>query len=266
VSASFFRPVEPDDGAWEATPACAGPWSEQLQHGGPPSALLVRQAEIQARATRDDLASYRVAVDFLGPVPVGPVEVRARVVRSGRSVVLVDGELSVAGRTCLHSRTWLIRSSVPQATPVVTGDDGPVPGPEAAAPVQTWDFPYARHMEWRPVVGGGYDPGPAQVWGRPRVPLVPADVNALPMSGLQRAALLGDSGSGVSSELVWTDWSFLNIDLDLHLLRQPVSEWLMLDARTRLGSDGTGLASSILRDEAGVVGTGNQTLVISPRS
>jgi hypothetical protein len=86
------------------------------------------------------------------------------------------------------------------------------------------------------------------------------------MTGLQRAALLGDSGSGVSSELVWDEWSFLNIDLDLHLLRQPVSEWLMLDARTRLGADGTGLATSTLRDEAGVVGTGNQTLVISPRS
>jgi hypothetical protein len=266
VLASFFTPLDPDDGAWEATPACAGPWSEELQHGGPPSALLVRQAELQARATRDDLASYRVAVDFLGPVPVGPVEVRARIVRSGRSVVLVDSELSVAGRTCLHSRTWLIRTGVPQPTPVVLGDDAPVPGPDEVQAVGTWDFPYARHMEWRPVVGGGYDPGPAQVWGRPRVPLVPPEVDEAGPTGLQRAALLGDSGSGVSSELVWADWSFLNIDLDLHLARQPVSEWLMLDARTRLGADGTGLASSTLRDEVGVVGTGNQTLVVSPRA
>jgi hypothetical protein len=262
---SFFAPLDPDSGTWEATAACAGPWSEQMQHGGPPSALLVRQAEIEARATRDDLASYRVAVDFLGPVPVGPVEVRARVVRSGRTVVLVDSELSAAGRTCLHSRTWLIRTGA-EPTPAVPGDDPAVPGPVETAAVATWDFPYALHMEWRPVVGGGYDPGPASVWGRPRVPLVAPDVDPRPMTGLQRAALLGDSGSGVSSELVWAEWSFLNIALDLHLLRQPVSEWLMLDARTRLGSDGTGLASSTLRDEAGVVGTGNQTLVISPRS
>lgn len=264
--ASFFTPVDPDGGAWEATTACAGPWSADMQHGGPPSALLVRQAEIQARATRDDLASYRVAVDFLGPVPVGPVEVRARIVRSGRSVVLVDSELSVAGRTCLHSRTWLIRTSVPRPTPDVTGDDAPVPAPGEVPEVATWDFPYAQHMEWRPVVGGGYDPGPAQIWGRPRIPLVPAEVDAAAMTGLQRAALLGDSGSGVSSEVAWDEWAFLNIDLDVHLLRQPVGEWLLLDARTRLGADGTGLASSTLRDEAGVVGTGNQTLVISARS
>src|SRR5690348_1779002 len=128
-----------------------------MQHGGPPSALLVRQAELQARVSREDLAAYRVAVDFLGPVPIGPVEVRARIVRSGRSVVLVDGELSVGGRTCLHSRTWLIRSSVPEPTPVVADDDATVPGPDDVPAVEMWDFPYARHMVWRPVAGGGYD-------------------------------------------------------------------------------------------------------------
>lgn len=261
----FFAPVDPSSGAWEATLACAGPWSEGLQHGGPPSALLVRQAEIQARATRDDLAAYRVAVDFLGPVPVGTVEVRARVVRSGRSVVLVDSELSVAGRTCLHSRTWLIRRGLAEPTPVVTGDDPEMPRPDDVPVVDDWAFPYAQHMEWRRIHGAGYQPGPGQVWGRPRIPLVSAEADPTPMSGLQRAALIGDSGSGVSSELDWDTWAFLNIDLDVHLLRQPVSEWLMLDARTRLGPDGTGLASTTFRDVQGVVGTGAQTLVVSPR-
>jgi acyl-Coa thioesterase superfamily protein/acyl-CoA thioesterase superfamily protein len=265
VAEHFFAPVDPDAGAWVATPACAGPWSAQTQHGGPPSALLVRQAEREARATRDDLAAYRVAVDFLGPVPVGPLEVRARVVRSGRSVVLVDSELSVAGRACLHARTWLVRGEAPEPTPVVSGDDPVLPGPEDVETVDTWDFPYARQMEWRPVLGGGYDPGPAQIWGRPKIPLVPADVDPEPMSGLQHAVLLGDSGSGVSSELAWDAWAFLNIDLDVHLLRQPTSDWLLLDSRTRLGPQGTGLASTTFRDVEGVVGTGAQTLVVSPR-
>ena len=89
------------------------------------------------------------------------------------------------------------------------------------------------------------------------------------MSGLQRAVLVGDSGSGVSSELAWDDWAFLNIDLDVHLLRQPEGEWLLLDSRTRLGPAGTGLASTTFRDVTDgtprVVGTGAQTLVVSPR-
>jgi Thioesterase-like superfamily len=269
VFESFFTPVDVAAGSWAATPACAGPWSETMQHGGPPSALLVRQAELQAAATRDDLASYRVVVDFLGPVPVGPVEVRARVVRSGRSVVLVDGELGVGGRTCLHSRTWLIRREVPAPTPVVTGEEPAIPGPDEVDRVGRWDFPYAQHIEWKPVTGGGYDPGPAQVWARPRVPLVPTDLDPTPMSGLQRAVLIGDSGSGVSSELDWDAWAFLNIDLDVHLLRQPEGDWLLLDSRTRLAASGTGLASTTFRDHSGgvsaVIGTGAQTLVVSPR-
>ena len=266
---SFFTPVDPAAGGWEATEACAGPWSEQMQHGGPPSALLVRQAELEARETRDDLVAHRVAVDFLGPVAVGRVDVHAQIVRSGRTVVLVDTELSVAGRTCLHARVWLIRREVAEPTPTATGDDPAIPGPDDVAETREWAFPYARHIEWRPVVGGGFDPGPAQVWCRPRIPLVPADIDLTPMSGLQRAVIVGDSGSGVSSELSWDEWAFLNIDLDVHLLRQPHGEWLLLDSRTRLGPAGTGLASTTFRDLTNgtptVVGTGAQTLVVSRR-
>jgi hypothetical protein len=231
VSESFYRPRDLATGGWQATEACAGPWSEEMQHGGPPSALLVREAEVRGAELRDDLAAYRVAVDFLGPVPVGPVEVRAEVARSGRSVVLVDCELTAAGRTCLHARVWLIRREVAEPTPVVTGDDPPVPGPDDVDEAANWGFPYARHVEWRPVSGAS-GLGPAQIWVRARVPLVPADVDPRPMSGLQRAVLVGDSGSGVSSEVSWHEWAFQNIDLDVHLLRQPESEWLLLDSRT----------------------------------
>jgi Thioesterase-like superfamily len=269
VSEAFFTPLDVAAGHWLATEACAGPWSETLQHGGPPSALLVRQAELQAAVTRDDLTSYRVAVDFLGPVPVGPVDVHARIVRNGRTVVLVDSELGVGGRTCLHARIWLIRRVVDQPTPAVTGDDPDIATPDDLATSEEWTFPYARHIEWRPVTGGGYDPGPAQVWARSRIPLVPSDLGPAAMTGLQRAVMVGDSGSGVSSELAWDDWAFLNIDLDVHLLRQPESDWLLLDSRTRLGPGGTGLASTTFRDVSGgrarVVGSGAQTLVVSPR-
>ena len=59
-----------------------------------------------------------------------------------------------------------------------------------------------------------------------------------PMSGLQRAALVGDSGSGVSSVLSWDEWSFMNIDLDMHLLRAGDGDWLLLDSVTRPGPAG----------------------------
>jgi hypothetical protein len=49
------------------------------------------------------------------------------------------------------------------------------------------------------------------------------------------------------------------------LHRDPVGEWLLLDAVTTMGGTGTGLAETRLSDSAGEVGVGAQTLLVSPR-
>lgn len=255
---AFFTPLA-DDGTYLAAAETAGPWSLQSQHGGPPSALLVHESERAAVAHtgRDDLDALRVSVDFLGPVPVGEVAVSTRVVRAGRSAVLVEAELSAGARPCLQARTWLVRRV----------DDGP--GREGAAPatapdqaqeLRAWAFPYGTSIEWRPVSGDPVGPGPATVWARQRLPLVAGNEP----SGLQRAVCVADSSSGVSSELSWDAWSFANVDVDVHLSRPVVGEWVLLEARTRLAPSGAGLATSTLHDVRGVVGASAQTLVVQP--
>jgi hypothetical protein len=84
------------------------------------------------------------------------------------------------------------------------------------------------------------------------------------MSALARAVLIADSASGISAELSWQDWTFLNVDLDVHLSRPVRGEWLLLDAQTHLGSRGAAFARSTLSDEDGVCGAGLQTLVVAP--
>ena len=261
---SFYVPdggPDRNDSRWLATEATQGPWSPKLQHGGPPSALLVRASErASLRHTgRDDLQALRVVVDFLGAVPVGPVDVHAEVVRAGRSAVLVEAELEANGRTALRSRTWLVRRSAeptPTAPEMATG----LPGPDDLADDSAWDFGYARHLRWRPVTGDHHGPGPAAVWVCPRVPLVPGE----PLDGLQRVVVVADSASGVSSEVAWDRWSFANIDVTVHLSRQPDGDWLLMDARTTLSADGNGLAAAALHDRRGPMGRSAQTLVITP--
>lgn len=80
-----------------------------------------------------------------------------------------------------------------------------------------------------------------------------------------RTLLLADSGSGVSMALDPTAFIFINVDLTVILQRDPVGEWLRLDALTTMGGSGTGLAETVLSDTRGVVGTGIQTLLVSPR-
>ena len=69
----------------------------------------------------------------------------------------------------------------------------------------------------------------------------------------------------MSAELDWDEWSFLNVDLDVHLARPLVGEWVLMDAATQLGDHGAALARSTLSDTRGVVGSTAATLVLAPR-
>lgn len=264
-------------GTVDSAPACGGPWSAELQHGGPPTALLVRLAEQLAAGAsgRTDLVAARVAAEFLAPVPVAPLEVSGRVLRLARSAVLISAELAVDGRPCLQARVWFLAENgapaAPRPGPLETSSSGEaVPANEPAEdpaedPAELPDygmdgFPYAEHLEWRVVSGKARQPGPADVWVRARVPLV---LGERP-STLQRLALVADSASGVSSLLDWDDWSFANVDLDVHLMRQSQDDWVRMQAVSQVGA-GLGLARSTLSDRAGVVGAGLQTLLIRSR-
>ena len=249
-------------GTVDSAPACGGPWSPELQHGGPPSALLVRLAEQVAAAAsgRTDLLAARIAAEFSAPVPVAPLELSARVLRLARSAVLVSAELAAHGRACLQARVWLMAANGAAAP---SGDDD-----RSAAAVDPSDlpdfgmdgFPYAEHLEWRTVYGRARQPGPAATWARARVPVVAGERP----STLQRLALVADSASGVSSVLDWDDWSFANVDLDVHLMRRSDDDWVLMEAATELGT-GLGMARSTLSDRAGVLGAGIQTLLIRSR-
>src|ERR1700712_5317658 len=87
---SFYEPLGGD--RFASTPATAGPWSEQAQHGGPPAALLGRALERLEEGTPRVLG--RFTMDLLGPVPVAPLSVAATVLRPGRTVSLRQAELS----------------------------------------------------------------------------------------------------------------------------------------------------------------------------
>jgi hypothetical protein len=258
---SYFQVLDEqvDGGRYLADPGTAGPWSTQLQHGGPPGALLTRSAERLAGADRNDLVALRIAAEFVGPVPVGEVLVEANVVRAARSAVLVDAVLRAGERDCLHARVWLIRVADTTAVAAPLPETQPVPD---GLPDLGGRFPYHDTIEWRSLTGHMSTPGPGRTWARPLYTMVPDE----PLTGLQRVVVAGDSASGISSELDWATWTFLNIDLDVHLSRPMDGEWVYLDAITSLGTAGAALTRSTVSDVRGAVGCTAQTLVLSPRS
>ena len=262
MSDAFFTPLSGDGRRYRGEEACVGPWSPQLMHGGPPSALLVQASEQAAAGVDDGLIAVRASVDFLSSVPVGDVEVSARVVRRGRRITLTEATLATGGKQVLQARVWHVG---PAETATPARDDDRTRQPPAplqvAVEMTGWTFPYAKALEWRVVDGDPTGPGAAAVWSRSRIPVVAGREP----SGLQRAVLTADSGNGISAGLDWNRWSFVNIDLDVHLSRPLAGVWVLLDAVTRYEPSGTALATSALFDEQGPVGRGAQTLVVSPR-
>lgn len=263
VSESYFALLDESaaTGRYRAGEPTAGPWAAHLQHGGPPNALAVTAAErvVRAETARADLLAVRLAADFVGPVPVGEIETRARVVRAARSAALAEVTLAAGGRDCLVVRVWFVRETDTAAVASATPLPPPVPERTSGLDIR---FGYGESLDWRLVRGGLRQPGPGAAWVRPAVSLL----EGVEMSGLARAALIADSASGISAELDWARWSFQNIDLDLHLSRPIEGEWLFLDAESRLGGHGAALARSTLSDARGEVGAGLQTLVLAPIS
>lgn len=253
MPAAFYVPLGPD--RVRATEHTSGPWSADAQHGGPPGALLARA--IEQCAASDGHQIVRVTMEILGPVPVGELEVSARLVRPGRSVELIEAQLC-AGKPVARALAWRIRTG-----------DGPLPerGERAPFPLpateQTppWPGGYLQALEWRMQSGRLGEPGPARVWTRARIPLVEGE----PISPLQRLMLSADSGNGVSGELDPATHWFINPELTVHVHRLPVGEWIGLDARTTVQPNGIGLAESVIFDRSGSVGRGAQALMIGPR-
>ena len=269
VETAFYEQIGAD--TYVATPATIGPWSADAQHGGPPSALAARAIEQHEPDSRQRLA--RVSIDILRPVPVGKISARTRTVRPGRRVTLVEAVLEADGKDVLHARGWRIErpaGGVPEVREAGRPDSPPSAGdgepPDIFSREQRG---YLTMIEWRFNPGDylsarqGPDGLESQVrsaWTRARIPLL-AGEEASPMG---RTLLVADSGSGVSAALPVSDFTFVNVDLTLVAQRDPIGEWLLLEASTVIGADGTGLASTRLSDQEGSFGRCLQTLIVAP--
>jgi Thioesterase-like superfamily len=258
VPAAFY---EPDGETYVATASTRGPWDPQHQHAGPPAGLLGREIE-----RCGDGAGHvgRITFEILRPVPIAGLRVGAEVVRPGRRVEMIEASLSdTAGTELMRARAWRLRGSPLELEPPAARE--PIPSP--AEGVEGDYFPtgervgYHTAIEYRFISGSFTDPGPATVWMRMRERLV-AGEDPTP---LQRVLVVADSGNGVSSALDWRRYSFVNVDLSVHLERLPGGEWLCLDAVTLPQPEGVATSDALLLDERGRIGRAMQTLLISAR-
>jgi acyl-Coa thioesterase superfamily protein/acyl-CoA thioesterase superfamily protein len=255
---------ERDGDVFRTTELTRGPWDAGSQHAGPPAALLGYAIEQLPDAAEFQLG--RITFEILGPVPIAPVRVEARVVRPGRRVQMVEAQLSDAGGEALMlARAWRMRRSPVEIPPEVVLQTPPPPPPDQAGEVGFFptehEHGYHSAMEVRFVSGAFMEPGPATVWLRMRQPLVAGEEP----TPLQRVLVVADVGNGVSGTLDFREFLFINVDLTVQMERMPAGEWIGVDAVTLPQPHGIGTAESVLFDAEGRIGRGLQTLLIAKR-
>ena len=251
--------VPAGDGEFDSTALTIGPWSPDAQHGGPPAALLARAVDRAGGIAGGQ--TVRLAVDILGPVPVGRLRVSARVLRPGRRVELVEATLDAGDRPAMRVTAWRVRTADAAPGPAEPAPHSPDGGRPGDLSFFREDVAYHRALEWRVVHGDFTRPGPGAAWTRPLCALVEGE----PMTPLEHLVVMTDASSGLSSVLDWSTTTFANVDLVVSLRRPPRGEWLGTDAATHLGGTGTAQCFATLYDADGLVGRSAQSLLVEPR-
>lgn len=256
---TYFRRLS--ETRFQPTAHVGGAWNPAEQHIAPTIGLLAHLVEVDHAQRRDGhLRLARVAYEILGVLTLDPVDVALRVIRPGRTIELVEAELSQHGRTAVILRAWLLQRIDTTAIAGSAFDPLPAPGEMPADDFdEKWPGGFVRTMEARRLALGA---GRSQCWIRSRLALLDGE-------GVSPTArLLGaiDISNGLTPRVDPRRVAFPNVDFSASLVRDAVPGWVGLDIRVSFGPDGTGLTETVLHDEQGPLGSLSQTLTLRPLS
>ncbi|AZZ82220.1 thioesterase family protein [Gordonia alkanivorans] len=254
---------------FQPTDATLSVWSPTMQHGGPPSALLMRSL---LRCDPDPSQHFtRVTTEILGPIGLGVNRIHARVIRPGRQICLVETELEVqradgSFRTAAKSVGWRIRGA--DTSEIANGPAPLTPLPDELPSQIGFPDDSGEAVSWGTLgfIGtvesarteGRYGETPA-VWLRAALPLVEGEKT----SDLEAMFIVIDVANGVGTRLRPDRWSWMNTDTTVHLTRVPSGPWVGIDANMVAGPDGFGATLGDLYDTSGYIGRSAQTVLLN---
>ncbi|MBH0779739.1 thioesterase family protein [Nocardia bovistercoris] len=239
-----------------------GTWGD-MQHGGPPSALLVRALE--RCEPRADARLSRIVVELLGPVPVGPVRVVSKKERRGTRIEYLSAVMSSADdmRPVARAHAWRMERS--DTVEIQRNFGEPLTPLENVADrndLSHFTDGYVGTLDWRWIVEPGSTPGAGESWIRSAVDLVQGEAP----SPLERLFVVADNANGVGAKADIRKWTFLNTDLTVHVHRMPEGDWIGIRADAAYGPDGIGATIGTLFDQHGPVAGIQQSVLLRRRS
>lgn len=247
--------VRLDGGRFHSTLHSQGAWNDHEQHMAPASGLMVN--ELLRNHPRPEMVMGRINFEILGIIHGGEFEIQTNVLRPGRTIELLEATLTTQGRTAIRAQAWRLLSGDTAA--VSATFSRPLPGPQSCPPApmaSVWDGGFIRSTEFRTVEDRG--PGNRTVWARLQHPLIHGEES----DPLARFVGMVDTANGIAARQDPRDYLFPNLDLTIHLFRQPHGEWTGLDTKVTFGAGGVGMTDTELFDEQGPVGRAAQILTV----
>jgi hypothetical protein len=223
------------------SPVARSPWSDDTVNGHHIAGLCAWGVERDHHD--DELQLARLTIDMFRPVPMKPLAIATKVVRAGRrlrvvDVSILDGDLEVTRGSVLQLRR------------------GPQPTNAGWAP-EAWDMPDPEtfpsqpsdRISWEIRLDRPYGNGRGRVWLREQVPFVAGEE----LQPTVRAALCADFANPLANSGP-SGLDNINADLSFNLVRDPVGEWIGMEAVGHLGVDGVSSGSAWMYDREGRIG------------
>ncbi|WP_328823499.1 thioesterase family protein [Metallococcus carri] len=252
-SSAYYRRLGPH--TYAPTINAQGAWRDTEQHMAPISGLITH--ELCTHEPREDMQIGRITFEILGIIPAVETSIEVTTVRPGRTIELLEATASAGGRPVIRARAWRLSR---QDTTAYAGSELPaMDPPDAGRPVDTtseWPGGFIRTLRTLELPGGRA--GRRQVWVRSACTLLEQE----PAAGLAAYVMLVDGANGIATRIRPSELMFPNVELSIHLLRQPAGPWLGLDTAVSFGPGGLGITSTTLNDEDGAFGRAEQELTV----
>ncbi|MBX3103810.1 MAG: thioesterase family protein [Cryobacterium sp.] len=245
------------EGRFKSTIQAQGAWNPNEQHMAPVTGLLTHL--IETFQPKPQLRISRISFEILGLIPGGEFQVRLGILRPGRTIELVQAEMSVDGRACVVARAWRLEATDTSGISAINDE----PMASHTKTNRDWDlgdWPGGYIHSIRARLLPDHEPGKGRAWLSTEHPLL----GGVHVSDMARLLGLVDTSNGIATLVPAGpgSWAFPNVDLQIHMYREPTGEWLGLQNSVSFGAEGVGLTSSVLHDEVGPFGRAEQILTL----
>lgn len=246
------------DGHYEPTIHVQGAWNDNEQHLAASIGLIVHALE--QHEPRESMQIARITFEVYGFIPLRPTHVTVKTIRPGRTIELVQATFTVDGRTIIVANAWRLSA---QDTSAVAGCNvEPMLSYNECEPEDMsamWDGGFIASIRRRRNVAL-QAPGRSQSWVTSHVPLLEGEQ----ASSLATFLSFIDTANGIAARENPREWMFPNVDLTLHLFREPVEGPTGLDTSVAFGETGLGVTMTSLNDVNGPIGRVAQSLTVRP--